>query len=135
MFCLNKSDVLHFPNGVIPSCTTAIAYFASIGFIKYFLHRIAYFKPSFYIHNSYSLGLCNSRPVAQAGMHMAIGQASIRTYARIRFETRAQNETRAQIAYAIRTRELCERIVRANLARVSKDAVATFTWAKHRNTT
>ena len=138
MFCLKKSDVLRFPDGVFPSCTTATAYFASIGFYKIFFATHCIFRTLFYIRNFHSLSFCNSHPVAQAGMHMGFAtrkHTHMHTHA---CASKHARKLRTRIVRANRASTLCTQIVSANPARVSKDTEGYscgLHMPQHRNTT
>ena len=148
MFCLKKSDVLRFPDGVFPSCTTATAYFASIGFYKiFFLQRIAYFELYFTFATPIVSAFATVIRLHKQECTWGLPHASIRTCTRThalrntRVETRASKHARklrTRIVRANRASTLCTQIVSANPARVSKDTEGYscgYTCPQHRNTT
>ena len=121
MFCLKKSDVLRFPDGVFPSCTTVTAYFASIGFYKiFFLQRIAYFELYFTFATFIVSASATVIRLHKQECTWGLPHASICTCTRTHALRNTRFETRAQIAYANRTRESCEHIAHANRERESR---------------
>ena len=113
MFCVFRTACFHPVQRRLHTLQASV-------FIKYFLQRIAYFELYFTFVTSIVSASATVIRLHKQECTWGLPHASIRTCTRTHALRNTRFETRAQIAYANRTRESCEHIVHANRERESR---------------